>query len=264
MTARARSVPEPAPQPPRRTRGPPWRAPRRRRARRRPARRRPATETAGTDGVTRDRGSELTERTCPPRVPRATLQAPPPPGRRQGCRRARNAGRRHAVRAPGFPRAARPDHHPAMLKIDLAGRRALVAGVADDGGYGFAIAKALAEAGATVSVATWPPALTIFRNLLERGKMDEGRRMTDGSKLEFERIYPFDAAYDTLADAPEDIRTNKRYKDAGDFSVGRPRRAPHHRLRRTPARHPGALPRQWPRRQEAAARDEPLRLPHRA
>jgi enoyl-[acyl-carrier protein] reductase I len=106
-----------------------------------------------------------------------------------------------------------------MLKIDLSGRRALVAGVADDAGYGFAIAKALAEAGATVTVGTWPPALTIFRNLLERGKMDAGRRMSDGSLLEFERIYPFDAAYDTLADAPEDIRTNKRYKDAGDFSV---------------------------------------------
>ena len=37
-----------------------------------------------------------------------------------------------------------------MLAIDLRGKRALVAGVADDGGYGFAIAKALAEAGATV------------------------------------------------------------------------------------------------------------------
>ena len=35
-----------------------------------------------------------------------------------------------------------------MLNIDLKGRRALVAGVADDGGFGFAIAKALAEAGA--------------------------------------------------------------------------------------------------------------------
>jgi enoyl-[acyl-carrier protein] reductase I len=123
------------------------------------------------------------------------------------------------VTAPGFPHTVRPAHHPHMLKIDLSGRRALVAGVADDAGYGFAIAKALAEAGATVTVATWPPALTIFRNLLERGKMDEGRRMSDGSLLEFERIYPFDAAYDTLADAPEDIRTNKRYKDAGDFSV---------------------------------------------
>ena len=41
-----------------------------------------------------------------------------------------------------------------MLNIDLSGRRALVAGVADDGGFGFAIAKALAEAGATVCVGT--------------------------------------------------------------------------------------------------------------
>jgi len=106
-----------------------------------------------------------------------------------------------------------------MLEINLGGRRALVAGVADDDGYGFAIAKALAEAGATVCVATWPPALTIFLNLLERGKMDASRRMRDGSLLTFERIYPFDAAYDTLADAPEEVRANKRYKDVGDFSV---------------------------------------------
>ena len=106
-----------------------------------------------------------------------------------------------------------------MLSIDLGGKRALVAGVADDGGYGFAIAKALAEAGATVCTGTWPPALNIFLNLLERGKMDESRRTADGSLLAFEKIYPLDAAYDTLADAPEDVRTNKRYKDVGDFSV---------------------------------------------
>jgi enoyl-[acyl-carrier protein] reductase I len=56
-------------------------------------------------------------------------------------------------------------------------------------------------------------------NLLERGKMDESRRMSDGTRLDFERIYPLDAAFDTLADAPEDIRTNKRYRELGDFSV---------------------------------------------
>lgn len=106
-----------------------------------------------------------------------------------------------------------------MLNIDLTGRRALVAGVADDGGFGFAIAKSLAEAGASICVATWPPALNIFNNLLERGKMDESRKMPDGSLLKFERIYPVDAAFDTLADAPEDIRTNKRYKELGDFSI---------------------------------------------
>src|SRR6266566_4694035 len=106
-----------------------------------------------------------------------------------------------------------------MLSIDLRGKRALVAGVADDGGYGFAIAKALAEAGATVCTGTWPPALNIFLNLLERGKMDESRKLANGALLQFEKIYPLDAAYDTLADAPEDVRTSKRYKDVGDFSV---------------------------------------------
>jgi enoyl-[acyl-carrier protein] reductase I len=106
-----------------------------------------------------------------------------------------------------------------MLSIDLTGRRALVAGVADDGGFGFAIAKALAEAGASVCVGTWPPALTIFLNLLERGKMDESRRLSTGGLLEFERIYPLDAAFDTLADAPEELRASKRYKDVGDFSI---------------------------------------------
>jgi enoyl-[acyl-carrier protein] reductase I len=106
-----------------------------------------------------------------------------------------------------------------MLKIDLAGKRALVAGVADDGGFGFAIAKALAEAGAAVCVATWPPALNIFLNLIERGKLDESRRMSDGSLLAFEKIYPLDAEFDTLADAPEELRASKRYKDVGDFSV---------------------------------------------
>jgi enoyl-[acyl-carrier protein] reductase I len=106
-----------------------------------------------------------------------------------------------------------------MLNIDLTGKRALVAGVADDAGFGFAIAKALAEAGASVSVGTWPPALNIFMNLLERGKMDESRKLSNGKLLEFEKIYPLDAAYDTLADAPEDIRSSKRYKDTGDFSV---------------------------------------------
>ncbi len=106
-----------------------------------------------------------------------------------------------------------------MLSIDLRGKRALVAGVADDAGYGFAIAKALAQAGATVCTGTWPPALNIFRNLLERGKIDDSRKLADGSLLAFEKIYPLDAAFDTLADAPEEIRSNKRYKDVGDFSV---------------------------------------------
>src|SRR3954464_4239276 len=106
-----------------------------------------------------------------------------------------------------------------MLSIDLSGRRALVAGVADDAGFGFAIAKALGEAGASVSVATWPPALNIFLNLLERGKMDESRRLSSGDLLKFEKIYPLDAVYDTYDEMPEDVRTSKRYKEVGDCSI---------------------------------------------
>src|SRR5512141_2673526 len=106
-----------------------------------------------------------------------------------------------------------------MLNIDLTGRRALVAGVADDGGYGFAVAKALAEAGASVCVGTWPPALNIFRNLLDRGKMDESRRLSSGAVLEFERIYPLDVAFDSLSDVPDDVKVSRRYQETGDFSL---------------------------------------------
>ena len=106
-----------------------------------------------------------------------------------------------------------------MLPIDLTGKRALVAGVSDDGGFGFAIAKSLAAAGASICLGSWPPALGIFTKLLERGKIEESLALPDGRKLEFERIYPLDAAYDTLADVPADVRENKRYKEQGDFTI---------------------------------------------
>jgi enoyl-[acyl-carrier protein] reductase I len=106
-----------------------------------------------------------------------------------------------------------------MLKIDLSGKRAFVAGVADDGGFGFAIAKALAEAGASVCLGTWPPAFGIFKTMLERGKFDESLVMSDGTRLSFERIYPMDADFDTLADMPADVRESKRYRDVGDCSI---------------------------------------------
>ncbi len=106
-----------------------------------------------------------------------------------------------------------------MLSIDLTGKRAVVAGIADDGGFGFAIAKALAEAGATVIAATWPPAYNILTTLIARGKIDASRKMSNGKLLEFEKIYPFDASYDTMADVPEDVKTSKRYTDCGDYTV---------------------------------------------
>ena len=99
------------------------------------------------------------------------------------------------------------------MGIDLYGKSAFIAGIADDGGFGFAIAKALAEAGATICVGTWPPAMGIFENLLERGKMADSMAMTGGGSMAFERIYPLDASFDTLEDVPVEVRENKRYRD---------------------------------------------------
>lgn len=107
-----------------------------------------------------------------------------------------------------------------MLTLNLQGKRALVAGVADDAGLGFAIAKSLAEAGAKVCVATWPPALGIFETLLRRGKLDASLKFEAGEgALAFERVYPLDADFDSEADVPAEVRENKRYAERGDVSI---------------------------------------------
>ena len=106
-----------------------------------------------------------------------------------------------------------------MLQIDLAGKRALVAGIADDGGFGFAIAKRLAQAGASVCAGTWPPAFGIFTKLIERGKLEEAMKLESGGSFAFERVYPLDAEYDVLDDAPASVRENRRYKEHDDFTV---------------------------------------------
>ena len=104
-----------------------------------------------------------------------------------------------------------------MLPIDLSGKRAFVAGVADDRGYGWAIVRALAQAGASVCVGTWPPVLRIFTKSLERGKLDMS--LPGGGQIELEKIYPFDAVFDTQADVPEDVRTDKRYIELTGYTV---------------------------------------------
>jgi enoyl-[acyl-carrier protein] reductase I len=106
-----------------------------------------------------------------------------------------------------------------MISLDLKGRRALVAGVADDVGFGFAIARTLADAGASVCLGCWPPAMGIFETLLRRGKLDASRRLSNGQMLEFERVYPLDAAYDTMDDVPPEVRSNRRYSGRGDFTI---------------------------------------------
>jgi enoyl-[acyl-carrier protein] reductase I len=106
-----------------------------------------------------------------------------------------------------------------MLAIDLSGKHALVAGVGDERGLGFAIAKALAAAGASVSVATWPPMLKLFQLMLARESSAAALALPDGTPLQLAAVHPYDADFDRLEDVPAEVREHRRYRDAGDFTT---------------------------------------------
>lgn len=74
------------------------------------------------------------------------------------------------------------------LKIDMRGKTVFVAGVADSTGYGWAIAKACAEAGAKIILGTWPPVLPIFQMGIDRGQFEEDQKLSDGSVMKIEKV----------------------------------------------------------------------------
>ncbi|HRD56243.1 MAG TPA: enoyl-[acyl-carrier-protein] reductase [Parachlamydiaceae bacterium] len=106
-----------------------------------------------------------------------------------------------------------------MLNINLKGKKAFIAGIGDDQGYGFAIAKALAEAGAEIIIGTWTPIMKIFLTNLENGKFDTSLKLSDGSLMKITKVYPLDASFDTLDDVPLEIKENKRYKDVPEYTI---------------------------------------------
>lgn len=106
-----------------------------------------------------------------------------------------------------------------MVGIDLKGKNAIVTGVSDDGGFGWAIAKALQAAGATVHLACHPRVVNIVSMFMRRPGTAESRKLPYGVEGELKpaSIIACDVQYDTLADIPEDVRTTKAYE--GDASV---------------------------------------------
>jgi enoyl-[acyl-carrier protein] reductase I len=104
-----------------------------------------------------------------------------------------------------------------MLPIDLTGKRAFVAGIADDNGYGWAIAAALAQAGASVTVGTWPPVLSLFTKSLERNKFET--KLPDGKEMKFEKVYALDAAFDAPGDVTPDVKEHARWKDVPNYTI---------------------------------------------
>jgi len=103
--------------------------------------------------------------------------------------------------------------------VDLKGKVAFIAGVADSTGYGWAIAKSLADAGATIIVGTWPPVLKIFQMSLKKGSFEADSILSDGTKMEIANIYPLDAVFDSPEDVPEEISSNKRYAGLDGYTI---------------------------------------------
>lgn len=103
--------------------------------------------------------------------------------------------------------------------LNLKGKVAFLCGASSEKGFGWAIAKELADAGATVLFGTWPMGLKIFERNYKKKAMEDERRLSDGSLMEVAKVYPLDAVYDYPEQVPEDVRNNKRYKDLAGFTI---------------------------------------------
>ena len=90
-----------------------------------------------------------------------------------------------------------------MTNKRLEGKTAVIIGVGDDQGYGWAIAHALADEGAKIVIGTWTPIMKIFQMSWDGGKFDESRKLSDGSLMQIEKVYSIDAMYDTPESVPE-------------------------------------------------------------
>mmetsp|Transcript_6421 Transcript_6421/g.23809 ORF Transcript_6421/g.23809 Transcript_6421/m.23809 type:complete len:273 (-) Transcript_6421:293-1111(-) len=77
----------------------------------------------------------------------------------------------------------------------------------------------MSAAGAEVILGTWVPALGIFEKSMSMGKFDKSRALPDGSLMDFAKVYPMDAVFDTPDDVPEDVKTNKRYAGNEGYTV---------------------------------------------
>jgi enoyl-[acyl-carrier protein] reductase I len=107
-----------------------------------------------------------------------------------------------------------------MIPVDLSGKIALVTGVGDNESFAWFISKALKAAGAKIVLACHPRMMTIVESFLTRAQDAESRQLPyGGGELKVEKIYPCDASYDTMADVPESVRSDRRYARFPDYSI---------------------------------------------
>lgn len=107
-----------------------------------------------------------------------------------------------------------------MIPLNLSGKLALVAGVGDNVGFAWHIAKALGAAGARLVFATHPRLANVVQNILDRDLDAESRVLPYGAgNLKVEQVIPCDVSYDTMADVDEKTLNDRRYSKHGDYSI---------------------------------------------
>ncbi len=107
-----------------------------------------------------------------------------------------------------------------MTCIDLRNKTALVTGVADNIGFAWFIAKALADSGALVILACHPRVISIVQRFLQ-GEQYAQSRLLPSTQTEFapQAVISCDVAYDTKADIPAAVMEQKGYRDCADPSI---------------------------------------------
>ena len=111
-----------------------------------------------------------------------------------------------------------------MIPLDLEGKVALVTGVGDDFSFAWHIAKGLQAAGARLVLACHPWFISIVENILVHEGYADARVLPYGrGSLAVEKVFPCDVQYDRLADVPEAVRQERRYKRCeqqhGNYSI---------------------------------------------
>src|SRR5215471_156861 len=107
-----------------------------------------------------------------------------------------------------------------MIPLDLSGKTALVTGVGDNVGFAWYIAKALQAAGARLVFAVHPRLVGIVESILVREADADTRVLPFGAgTLKVDKVLACDVSFDTLADADEKSRNDRRYQKHGDYSM---------------------------------------------
>ena len=108
-----------------------------------------------------------------------------------------------------------------MIPLDMAGKVALVTGVGDNLSFAWFISKTLQAAGAKIVLACHPRMVGIVEGLLRSTQPDdiEARKLPDGSDFQPAKVLPCDASYDTMADVPDEVKTDRRFSKFPEYSI---------------------------------------------